>query len=158
MRSGRVWLALSLWLLAGGASRALGAPARGSTRQFAGKEYVQLANWARASDFEIRWLKRDETVVLSKGSTRLQFSVDSREAQINGIVAWLSFPVVDRGGALYVSQLDLQTTLQPVLVPPENRAGSRITRICLDPGHGGKDPGYRVGSNQEKKYVLLLAQ
>ena len=33
-----------------------------------------------------------------------------------------------------------------------------IKSVCLDPGHGGKDPGYRVGSNQEKKYTLLLAE
>jgi N-acetylmuramoyl-L-alanine amidase len=33
-----------------------------------------------------------------------------------------------------------------------------VTRICLDPGHGGKDPGERAGSHQEKIYTLLLAQ
>src|SRR5690349_11846861 len=42
--------------------------------------------------------------------------------------------------------------------PPKNRPGAYIKSICLDPGHGGKDPGNCVGSNQEKKYTLLLAQ
>ena len=30
--------------------------------------------------------------------------------------------------------------------------------IILDPGHGGRDPGFQVGGNQEKKFALLLAQ
>src|SRR5262249_7104589 len=29
--------------------------------------------------------------------------------------------------------------------------------ICLDAGHGGRDPGNRVGSKQEKEYNLRLA-
>jgi len=33
-----------------------------------------------------------------------------------------------------------------------------VRTVCLDPGHGGKDPGNQVGSNQEKQYNLLLAQ
>jgi N-acetylmuramoyl-L-alanine amidase len=157
MKPGGLGLILSL-LLAASPAVAARTPARGSSVQVAGKEYVRLADWARLNDFELGWLKRDETVLLSRGSFRLQLTVDSREAQLNGIEAWLSFPVVDRAGALFISQLDLQTTVQPVLAPPKNRPGSRITSICLDPGHGGKDPGYRVGSNQEKKYNLLLAQ
>lgn len=158
MKSGAGCLLMSLWLLAEGMILPVGAAARSGVLQVAGKEYVRLGDWARANDFEMRWLKRDETAQLINGSSKLLFTMDSREAQLNGIGAWLSFPVVLRNGSIYVSQLDLQTTLQPVLSPPKNRPGMRITRICLDPGHGGKDPGYRVGSNQEKKYALLLAQ
>jgi N-acetylmuramoyl-L-alanine amidase len=33
-----------------------------------------------------------------------------------------------------------------------------IHTICLDPGHGGKDPGEKVGSTLEKTYTLLLAR
>jgi N-acetylmuramoyl-L-alanine amidase len=33
-----------------------------------------------------------------------------------------------------------------------------VKTVCLDPGHGGKDPGFQIGSNPEKKYALLLAQ
>src|SRR5262249_1609517 len=61
-------------------------------------------------------------------------------------------------GGAYVSQLDALTALQPLLSPAKNRAGVKIKKVCLDPGHGGKDPGNRVGSNEEKKYTLLLAQ
>jgi N-acetylmuramoyl-L-alanine amidase len=33
-----------------------------------------------------------------------------------------------------------------------------VTRICLDPGHGGRDSGNHIGSHLEKAYTLLLAQ
>jgi N-acetylmuramoyl-L-alanine amidase len=52
----------------------------------------------------------------------------------------------------------LDETIVPILSPPINAAGIKIKTICIDPGHGGKDPGNRVGWNQEKKYTLLLAQ
>jgi N-acetylmuramoyl-L-alanine amidase len=61
-----------------------------------------------------------------------------------------------RNDAIFISKLDVQTTFQPLLAPPKRRAV--LNSICLDPGHGGKDPGFRVGANQEKKYTLLLAQ
>jgi len=68
------------------------------------------------------------------------------------------FPVVAHNGALCLAQLDVDTTLRPLLSPPKGQPGTRIRTICLDPGHGGKDPGNLVGSNQEKQYTLLLAQ
>ena len=44
------------------------------------------------------------------------------------------------------------------MYPPAGRPGSRVRTICLDPGHGGKDPGFQVSGHDEKKYTLLLAQ
>jgi N-acetylmuramoyl-L-alanine amidase len=49
-------------------------------------------------------------------------------------------------------------TLRPLLSAPRAQSGTKIRTICLDPGHGGKDPGNQVGSNQEKHFTLLLAQ
>lgn len=106
----------------------------------------------------MRWVKRDETLQLSRRGTSLLLSIDSREAGINGLQVWLLFPVVQRNGGIYLSQLDAQATLHPILSPPKNRTSPPIKTICLDPGHGGKDPGYGLGSRQEKHYTLLLAQ
>jgi N-acetylmuramoyl-L-alanine amidase len=86
------------------------------------------------------------------------FTVDSAEAQINGIRLWLSFPILFRNGLAFISQLDLEESLVPLLEPPTNRPGIRIKTICLDPGHGGGDPGNRLGRKQEQEYTLLLAQ
>jgi N-acetylmuramoyl-L-alanine amidase len=126
--------------------------------QISGKPYVRLNDWAKSKGLTVRWLKREQTLELSHSSTKLLLKVDSREAQVNGVQVWLLFPLLSRNGVLHLTQLDTQTTLNPVLAHPKNQAGATIQSVCLDPGHGGKDPGNRVGSQYEKKYSLLLAQ
>jgi N-acetylmuramoyl-L-alanine amidase len=145
--------ALALW-----AGQIHGAVASVEHVRIAGQEYVRLGDWAKDNGLEARWLKQDDSLQLSNHSTRLVLTVDHRETQINGVEVWLLFPVVLRSGSAYLAQLDLQTTLLPILSPPKNRRGAKIRTVCLDPGHGGKDPGNQVGSNQEKSYTLLLAQ
>jgi N-acetylmuramoyl-L-alanine amidase len=124
--------------------------------------YVSLTEWARANVFAFHWLERDKTIELTGRGARLTFNVesrsDARRAQINGVQVWLAFPILYENGTALISQVDLAETLGPVLSPPVNPRGIRIKTICLDPGHGGKDPGNRAGSNEEKKYTLLLAR
>jgi len=150
---------LLLMLLAvAGAGRTLSAPHPAGLAPVSGQTYVRITDWAKANGLGIQWLKPDETLQLSNHSSKLVLAVDSREAQINGVAVWLLFPVVAHNGALCLAQLDVDTTLRPLLSPPKGQPGTRIRTICLDPGHGGKDPGNLVGSNQEKQYTLLLAQ
>jgi N-acetylmuramoyl-L-alanine amidase len=124
--------------------------------------YVSLGEWARANVFAVHWLERDKTLELNGHGTRLTFNVearsDARRAQINGVQTWLAFPILYQNGRAMISQIDLEETLGPVLSPPKAPRGVNIDTICLDPGHGGRDPGNRAGSNEEKKYTLLLAQ
>jgi N-acetylmuramoyl-L-alanine amidase len=127
-----------------------------------GRDYVRLGDWARANEFAVRWVDRDRTLQLSNRSAQLVFNADphsdSRKATINGVTVWLALPLLDQNSNARISQLDLEKTLAPVLTPPANRAGAKVRTICLDPGHGGTDPGFLVGAQQEKKYTLLLAQ
>jgi N-acetylmuramoyl-L-alanine amidase len=134
------------------------APRRPPVQRASGAAFVRLTEWARARGFELRWLKKDETLQLSSQSARLLFSVDSNDADVNGVGVRLLFPVAIHDGMPCLSQLDSQMTLDPILSPPRSRRGASVTRICLDPGHGGIDPGNRAGSHQEKTYTLLLAQ
>ena len=124
--------------------------------------YVRLDEWARANVFSVHWLERDRTLELDGRGVRLTFNVDSRsdarKAQINGVQVWLAFPVLVQNGSALISQTDLADTIGPILGPPRNPPGIKVKTICIDPGHGGNDPGYQVGSNDEKKYTLLLAQ
>jgi N-acetylmuramoyl-L-alanine amidase len=152
---GIVWFLLAASLCvtdADAASRPSGAI------QISGKTHLPVKDWARTFQLEVRWLKGQRTLQLSKGATKILLDSDSREAQVNGVQVWLLFPFVNRNGTAYLAQLDAETTLQPLLAPPKNRPGATLKTICLDPGHGGKDPGNRVGSYEEKKYTLLLAQ
>ena len=126
--------------------------------QIAGKEYVRLTDWAKANDLEVAWLKRDE-LELTGRSARVFLNVDSCEARINGVTVWLLSPLAQRSGVVYIAQQDVHSTFSPLLSP--HASGGRapaIKTICLDPGHGGADPGYCVGPNREAKYNLLLAQ
>jgi len=160
----RMKLAASLSLLLALAPQAHPADAgeRLSRTLISGHSYVRLFSWGRAHGFETRWITHDKTLELSNRQTRLTFTVDprqdGRQAQINGVGVWLAFPVVTQNGSAYISQTDLDATLAPVLSPRPNPPGSVIRTICLDPGHGGKDPGNQSGSHDEKKYTLLLAQ
>jgi N-acetylmuramoyl-L-alanine amidase len=151
---------LAVWLAPSGSARPRGQSAR--SNNVVRPNYVRLNEWARANVFSIRWLERDKTLELDNGGTRLTFNVDSRSdarrAQINGVPVWLAFPVLYQNGSALVSQTDLSETLGPVLRPPGTAPGIKVKTVCLDPGHGGKDPGNRAGSNEEKKYTLLLAQ
>jgi N-acetylmuramoyl-L-alanine amidase len=130
--------------------------------QYVRPNYVRLGEWARANVFSVRWLERDRTIELTRGNTRLSFNVDSRsdarKAQIDGVQVWLAFPVLNQNGNVLISQTDLAETIAPVLAPRASPPGIKVRTICLDPGHGGNDPGYQVGANDEKKYTLLLAE
>jgi N-acetylmuramoyl-L-alanine amidase len=123
-----------------------------------GRNYLRLADWARANNFEVLWLKQDEIVQVANHSARLVFEIDSRSAEINGASVKLCYPVLMRNGLPCLTQLDADATLRPLLHPARNRAGSTIRNIVLDPGHGGRDPGNQDGAHQEKRYTLLLAQ
>lgn len=124
----------------------------------AGRPYTRLADWATANGFSAHPSRGGQSLQLDGRSSNLSFEADSQEARINGATVYLCSPAVMREAELYVAQLDIESTLKPLVSPPKNWHGNRIHQICLDPGHGGTDPGLHSGPNQEKKYTLLLAQ
>jgi N-acetylmuramoyl-L-alanine amidase len=131
-----------------------------SATSFNGQYYVPLADFARANGFHIYSPRAGEDVLVNKGDLRLVFDVNSAQSQIGGVNVRLSYPVAGDHGELLVSQLDIETALRP-LIYPQKSSGRRITTICLDPGHGGKDTGNRVVgflTHNEKTYTLALGQ
>jgi N-acetylmuramoyl-L-alanine amidase len=122
-----------------------------------GKNYVRMTQWARSNQFHLQWIQTEKQLRATNIAARLTFEMDSRRAQINGINVVLSLPVILQKGMPYISVADLQNTLQPILFPERNSTNEIIKTICLDPGHGGRDPGNLDGRMQEKKYTLLLA-
>ena len=149
---------VAVWLAAGfGIAAPACAVAQPLTARMHDTGYVRLSEWARWQGLGWRWLKRDESLQLTNRTTRLQFAVDSREARVNGLQVWLLYPLASRDGDLYLSQLDADVTIRPLLLPGRQESGRKIRTICLDAGHGGKDPGNRLPGRQEKDYTLRLA-
>jgi N-acetylmuramoyl-L-alanine amidase len=158
MRLGSTLILLVLLISVAAPVRASGASPAIEQMRIAGKEYARLSDCARANDFISRWLKRDETIELSNYAHRIQLPIHSPEAQIDGVEVRLLFPLVQKGESVWMALLDLKSTFEPVLSPPRLRRGAALKTVCLDPGHGGKDPGFQVGSSKEKKFTLLFSQ
>lgn len=134
-------------------------PRRGTeSARSAARQYASASQWARTYGFEVKWLQREEKLQIGSTTATVILKADSREATVNGVQVWLSFPVARVSGSLHVSQLDLRKTLLPLLVPPRNRPGEKVLSVCIDPGHGGRDPGNQTGPNQEKNFTLALAK
>ncbi len=118
---------------------------------------MSITNWAGANGFKTSWLKRGDEVLATNRTSRLLFDVDSHYADINGVQVALSFPVANARGTALIAQFDLDTAVRPLMYPLRYIEPKKITTICLDPGHGGKDPGNRLGWRYEKTYTLALA-
>jgi N-acetylmuramoyl-L-alanine amidase len=150
------WCLRILLIALVGAVSPSGAGAATYTTRIRENSYVRVSEWARWQGLEMRWLKSDESFQLAKSDLRVQFTVDSRAANFNGLQLWLLLPLVSRNGEVYISQLDIDSTLRPLLSPARNERGKKVRTICLDAGHGGKDPGNRTAGRQEKDLVLRL--
>ena len=148
-------LVLGACVLGRAASAATVAPDR---LRFSGRDFLRVGEWARENRYDIHWLKFDETLQLTNRYSRLVFTKDSKEAEINGVNVRLCYPVVMKDGATYVAETDLRETLRPVLNPPHDGRRKKVWNVVLDPGHGGTDPGFLLGGRQEKNYTLLLAE
>jgi len=126
-----------------------------------GHSYAPLGEWARGNGFYGFTRDYGDEMVLTNRTARLVFDVDSASAEINGVNVRLSFPVAKVKGVPFIAQLDLDKTIRPLLYPSRYIEPKRITTICLDPGHGGRDTGNRVGVlffwHNEKSYTLALA-
>ena len=155
----RVCLGLVFLLLSGWTASAQVALGRLPQVSHAGETYISLKEWARSSDFEIYWSKRDRELLVSNRAYKLEFGVDSRRVLVNGLSVWLSLPIYAKDGVPYIGVVDVQTLLHPLIYPPRCSPGCAVKTIVLDPGHGGKDPGnHDPSGNQEKRYTLLLAK
>jgi len=122
------------------------------------QEYVRVSDWAKANQFQMVWPANTKDIQLTSPAARIKLTLDSRRAELNGIGVWLSMPIAVRQRAALIGVLDLQTALHPILFPAKAPKGQRIAKICLDPGHGGRDPGNQMGAQHEKRYTLLLAK
>lgn len=124
-----------------------------------GFNYVLLEDWARYYKFTYTASKPLKTIQVRTRWSSLDFEVDSKRMVLNGVAVWLSAPVSLKNGSACIATIDLDHAIHPILFPSKFKsADDKILTICIDPGHGGKDPGNQNSGGQEKGYTLLLAE
>lgn len=122
-----------------------------------GREYVSLADFAKSKNLDYSFDAKSGEVRIQSKWSKLVFNVDSRMASINGVNVWLSFPIARRNNDSFIASIDVRTAVEPIIQPPKASVFEKINTICIDPGHGGKDPGNIEGRHYEKDYTLMLA-
>ncbi len=133
---------------------AISVPLRADTIYAMGRRYVSIRDVAARYGLTIT--DQGYRVVLTGSGKRAVLYPDKRQAYFNYVPVSLGFAPLKKG-RLYVSQIDLLTTLDPLLNPacvPRHR----IYTIVLDPGHGGKDHGGIGARYREKNITLQLAK
>lgn len=125
------------------------------TRMIGGREYVSAVEVAARLGLKLTWISRGRSLTLTGPKVRAEIENDTRDVTINGLRVFLGDPVVDAGGQLYVSRVDFERCLTPLLRPGHGVAAHPpLKTIVLDPGHGGRDNGT---SALEKTYTLDVA-
>ena len=147
----RLTLTLLAFLLA--ADRA---EASWQIRTLGGRDYIPLKQIA--SFYQMRIVPRGgNRVALVAGTRKMEFLRGSREARIDGVKHWLSFPMLSFGGNLYLSRMDLSKTIDPAMRPHRIQGLRPVRSVLLDPGHGGHDRGAVNRYGTEKSYNLDIA-
>lgn len=122
-----------------------------------GQPHISLKKWAETKGFAFCWDIPNKTILVSNRWAKMSFLINSKKASINGLQVWLS-TAVTANGSPYIAERDLTKIINPILYPERLPKGRKIKTIMIAAGHGGKDPGYQINAQQEKKYALLMAK
>lgn len=117
-----------------------------------------LADWGKPHELRLTRSAGTREVTLANAHHRFTLQIDSSRVEHNGVAIWLSYPVGLVDNQVCVANQDLDGVFRTLLSPPRLAAGRRIRTICIDAGHGGKDPGHKAGSRVEKTYTLAVAR
>lgn len=125
-------------------------------QRLAGRDYLPVNQLARF--YDLRAEPRGDRVSLVSATKRLDFAKGSREARIDGVKHWMSFPVQYYAGQFYVSRMDLAKTIDPVMRPHRIPNLREVRTVVLDPGHGGHDRGAVNRYGSEKNFNFDLSK
>ena len=126
-------------------------------KRLGGRDYLPVSQMA--SFYQMRVLPRgDRGVVLEGNGRRMEFAKGAREARIDGVKHWLSFPAQYFAGQYYVSRMDLAKTIDPLMRPQRIPGLAPVHTVVLDPGHGAHDRGAVNRWGAEKNYNLDLSR
>ena len=96
-------------------------------------------------------------IALTRGKERLLFYPGRRYASFNSVRVNLCYPLLMQKTNPYLAKVDYDNLLVPFLgtrLPYKHK----ISRIVIDPGHGGADIGCSAGKDQEHAIAHDIAQ
>ena len=117
-------------------------------------DYVTLASVVASYGLSTSAYSGNEELSATGESSSLTVRADSRQALINGVRHWLSYPVRQAEGGLVISRVDVTRTLAPTLRPEAVSGLGPVTTVVLDAGHGGHDRGALSPFGDEKDFAL----
>ena len=128
-----------------------------SSTRFGAAEWVEIGLGAKRLGLKVGWTLPSREVVLTDKDNRLELASDRLEVVLNGQRIFLGQAPVSRGGNLYLSKIDLERCLVPLVRPALLGVPKAAPKtIVIDPGHGGPDTGKFNGvlGLFEKTYTL----
>lgn len=123
----------------------------------AGRDYVTFDNVAQFYGLGGVQRVSSKGFTMKLGARSLRGQAGSVEFFINNLKFNLSYPVVEIGGKLCVSRMDLVKVIEPVLRPSKIKGAELVDTIVLDAGHGGHDNGAYSPYGWEKQFSLDVA-
>jgi N-acetylmuramoyl-L-alanine amidase len=133
----------------------------GGTVKIAGIECVSVARAAKHLGLHLSARDNGRTLLLTGNGTRAELQADTRDITVNGLRVFLGWPVAASRGELFISRIDFERSLSPLLRPGLGVAPLAPPRVVvIDPGHGGRDHGKindQLGLN-EKSVTLDTAR
>ncbi|MEM1442865.1 MAG: N-acetylmuramoyl-L-alanine amidase [Verrucomicrobiota bacterium] len=125
------------------------------TRTIDGLAYVPIAEAAEAFGME-KGKRRsgNRELFFESDAHSLAVKTGTREALIDGVRHWFSYPVITRGITTYLSLADIRETLTPAMSPASVSTVTPVHTVVFDPGHGGHNRGAIGPYGNEKEYTL----
>lgn len=149
------WGALILTFLLPAPSSAEPVSATWRTREINSLSYVPITDVAKAFGMDKGKRRSDKReVAFVGGAHQLAVKTGTREALIDGVRHWLSYPAVTKTGTTYVSLADVRETLVPAMSPASVPKVTPVRTVVFDPGHGGHNRGAIGPQGYEKDYAL----
>ena len=110
-----------------------------------------------AGYYDMSYGAAGDNVAMRSKTRSLQFTMDKREAKIDGVSVNLAFASLAWRGGGVISENDFRLMLEPIL-RPSSLPKQTIRTIVIDPGHGGKDQGAASRRYLEKDLNYRVAR
>ena len=122
-------------------------------------KYVYLNDVASFYGFTMKRYKKSCT--LKSKYSNIVINYNSKLANINGVVTYLSYPSrikkIGKSWIILISEKDFLLLMDPILRKTV-LSRQNVRTVIIDPGHGGKDSGAKGSISKEKNIALEVAR